>query len=277
VADATLRLGEPFSGAYEIRNHHLTVGARVAGALAERFGDAGLPPGTVQLSFSGSAGQSFGAFGLRGMRFTLEGEANDYVGKGLNGAEITVRPFRNARYRGASHLNMILGNTVLYGATDGLLCAAGQAGDRFAVRNSGACAVVEGVGNHACEYMTGGIVTVLGRAGRNFGAGMSNGVAYVFDESETFAGRLNHEMVLLADLDGEDTHLVRQLLTLHITRTGSARARWILDDWEHQHGRWRKVKPRGAAEHVARIRETWMSRIDALTQEAVPAQSGASR
>lgn len=264
---ASLRNGESFSGSYDIRNHHLTVGARVAGALAERFGDAGLPPGTVQLAFHGSAGQSFGAFGLRGMRFTLEGEANDYVGKGLNGAEITVRPFRNARYRGASHLNMILGNTVLYGATDGLLCAAGQAGDRFAVRNSGACAVVEGVGNHACEYMTGGIVTVLGRAGRNFGAGMSNGVAYVFDESETFASRLNHEMVLMADLDADDTQLVTQLLRLHITRTGSARARWILEDWEHQHGRFRKVKPRGATEHVTRIRDRWMQRIGELATE----------
>jgi glutamate synthase domain-containing protein 2/glutamate synthase domain-containing protein 3 len=266
-----LAAGAPFRGSYDIRNHHLTVGARVSGALAERFGDAGLPPGTVHLAFQGSAGQSFGAFGMRGMRFELEGEANDYVGKGLNGAEITVRPFRNARYRGASHLNMILGNTVLYGATDGVLCAAGQAGDRFAVRNSGACAVVEGVGNHACEYMTGGVVTVLGRAGRNFGAGMSNGVAYVFDESETFASRLNHEMVLLAELDGDDTLLVTQLLRLHIARTGSARARWILDDWEHQHGRWRKVKPRGAGEHVARVRETWLARIAALSGEhAVP-------
>lgn len=256
--------GASFRGSYDIRNHHLTVGARVSGALAERFGDAGLPPGTVHLAFQGSAGQSFGAFGIRGMRFELEGEANDYVGKGLNGAEITVRPFRNARYRGASHLNMILGNTVLYGATDGLLCAAGQAGDRFAVRNSGACAVVEGVGNHACEYMTGGVVTVLGRAGRNFGAGMSNGVAYVFDESDTFASRLNHEMVLLADLDGDDTLLVTQLLRLHIVGTGSARARWILNDWEHQHGRWRKVKPRGAGEHVARVRATWLARVAAL-------------
>lgn len=256
--------GASFRGSYDIRNHHLTVGARVSGALAERFGDAGLPPGTVHLAFQGSAGQSFGAFGIRGMRFELEGEANDYVGKGLNGAEITVRPFRNARYRGASHLNMILGNTVLYGATDGLLCAAGQAGDRFAVRNSGACAVVEGVGNHACEYMTGGVVTVLGRAGRNFGAGMSNGVAYVFDESDTFASRLNHEMVLLADLDGDDTLLVTQLLRLHIAGTGSARARWILNDWEHQHGRWRKVKPRGAGEHVARVRATWLARVAAL-------------
>jgi glutamate synthase domain-containing protein 2/glutamate synthase domain-containing protein 1/glutamate synthase domain-containing protein 3 len=270
-ASATLSSGAPFQGRYDVRNHNLAVGARVAGALAERFGDAGLPVGTLQLDFAGSAGQSFGAFALRGMRLTLEGEANDYVGKGLNGAEITVRPFRNARYRGASHLNMIIGNTVLYGATDGLLCAAGQAGDRFAVRNSGACAIVEGVGNHACEYMTGGIVTVLGRAGRNFGAGMSNGLAYVFDESETFAGRLNHEMVLLADLDADDTSLVKQLLQLQIARTGSARARWILDDWEHQHSRWRKVKPRGAAEHVSRIREAWAPRLAALLEDELGA------
>ncbi|MFN9204595.1 MAG: glutamate synthase large subunit [Gemmatimonas sp.] len=266
VADAAVAIetGTAFCGTYEVRNHHLAVGTRLAGALAERFGDAGLPAGTVHLTFHGSAGQSFGAFALRGMRLDLDGEANDYVGKGLNGAEITVRPFRNARYRGASHLNMILGNTVLYGATDGLLCAAGQAGDRFAVRNSGAAAVVEGVGNHACEYMTGGVVAVLGRAGRNFGAGMSNGLAYVFDENDTFASRLNHEMVLLAELDADDQRLLTQLLTVHQQRTGSARSRWLLDDWEHQHARWRKVKPRGALEHVARIREAWLTRTAKL-------------
>jgi glutamate synthase (NADPH/NADH) large chain/glutamate synthase (ferredoxin) len=270
LADAavTIETGAAFCGSYDVRNHHLAVGTRVAGALAERYGDAGLPAGTMHLTFHGSAGQSFGAFALRGMRLDLEGEANDYVGKGLNGAEITVRPFRNARYRGASHLNMILGNTVLYGATDGLLCAAGQAGDRFAVRNSGAAAVVEGVGNHACEYMTGGVVAVLGRAGRNFGAGMSNGVAYVFDESDTFASRLNHEMVLLAELDADDTLLLTQLLSVHQQRTGSARARWLLDDWEHQHARWRKVKPRGAVEHVARIRDQWIVRSGAALHGA---------
>jgi len=158
---------------------------------------------------------------------------------------------------------MILGNTVLYGATDGILCAAGQAGDRFGVRNSGACAVVEGVGNHACEYMTGGVVAVLGRAGRNFGAGMSNGVAYVFDEADTFASRLNHEMVLLAEPDAEDNTLLYLLLRLHLARTESARARWLLDDWDHQHVHWRKVKPRGAGEHVARIRERWITRLRA--------------
>ncbi|HEX2611193.1 MAG TPA: glutamate synthase-related protein, partial [Gemmatimonadales bacterium] len=187
--------GLPFSGNYQVRNHHLAVGARVAGAIVERRGDAGLTPNSVQLRFIGSAGQSFGAFACRGMHLELEGEANDYVGKGLSGGEIIIRPFRRAGYAHASHQHIILGNTVLYGATGGKLFAAGQAGDRFAVRNSGAIAVIEGAGNHCCEYMTGGIVVVLGRAGRNFAAGMSNGVAYVIDESGTFSGRLNHDMV----------------------------------------------------------------------------------
>ncbi len=262
-AASTVTDGLPFRGEYAIRNHHLTVGARVAGAIAERHGLDGLPDGTLQLAFQGSAGQSFGAFAVRGMQLSLDGEANDYVGKGLSGGEIVVRPFRLARYRGASHLNMILGNTVLYGATDGVLCAAGQAGDRFAVRNSGACAVVEGVGNHACEYMTGGVVAVLGRAGRNFGAGMSNGLAYVFDEGGTFASRLNHEMVLLAEPEAEDNTLLYLLLRLHLARTESPRARWLLDDWDHQHMHWRKVKPRGATEHVSRIRDQWITRLRA--------------
>ena len=263
LADATTALdaGVPFTGRFAIRNHHLTVGARVAGAITKRFGSPGLPDASLTLHFTGSAGQSFGAFGVRGMRLSLEGEANDYVGKGLNGAEIDVRPFHDARYLGAGHLNMIVGNTVLYGATDGMLFAAGQAGDRFGVRNSGACAVVEGVGNHACEYMTGGVVAVLGRAGRNFGAGMSNGVAYVFDESDSFASRVNHDMVLLADFEQDDDALLLLLLRSHVSRTGSARGRQLLDSWESTRTRWRKVKPRGASEPVARIRQHWIERL----------------
>ncbi|MDZ7632063.1 MAG: hypothetical protein U5K74_12140 [Gemmatimonadaceae bacterium] len=234
-------------------------------AIAEPYGDAGLPTGRVKLQFTGSAGQSFGAFAIRGMRLDLEGEANDYVGKGLNGAEISVRPFRNARYVGASHLNMIVGNTVLYGATDGLLLAAGQAGDRFAVRNSGACAVVEGVGNHACEYMTGGVVAVLGRAGRNFGAGMSNGLAYVLDEAGTFASRVNHEMVLLSELDVDDLMLLERLLQIHYDRTGQRAARKvIMDAPDRAFGEWRKVKPRGASEPVALIRQAWIQKLQGL-------------
>src|SRR5881409_3213301 len=181
--------GRAFAGVYDIGNHHLTVGARIAGRIAQRHGNAGLPPGAVRLRFRGSAGQSFAAFALPGMQLELEGEANDYVGKGLSGGEIAIRPFREAAYAGATHRNVILGNTALYGATGGKLFAAGRAGDRFAVRNSGAVAVIEGAGNHCCEYMTAGVVVVLGPVGRNFGAGMSNGTAYVLDEVGNFASQ----------------------------------------------------------------------------------------
>jgi glutamate synthase domain-containing protein 3 len=155
------------------------------------------------------------------MHLELEGEANDYVGKGLSGGEITIRPFRRAAYADVSHQHLVIGNTVLYGATGGRLYAAGQAGDRFAVRNSGAIAVIEGAGNHCCEYMTGGIVAVLGRAGRNFGAGMSNGVAYVLDEAGTFETRLNRDMVDAEALDEEDIAVLRRLVREHEEKTAS--------------------------------------------------------
>jgi len=248
----------PFSGSYQILNHHLAVGARVAGAIAERHGDEGLAPGSVRLRFTGTAGQSFGAFLCRGVHLELEGEANDYVGKGLSGGEITIRPFRRAAYAGASHQHLIIGNTVLYGATGGKLFAAGKAGDRFAVRNSGAVAVIEGAGNHCCEYMTGGIVLVLGRAGRNFAAGMSNGVAYVIDEAGTFASRLNGDMVELGHLEGEDVELLRKLIREHEEKTVSARARNILVRWEEYLPLFKKVVPKGAAALVDVIRARYL-------------------
>ncbi len=251
--------GLPFSGNYPVRNHHLAVGARVAGAIAERVGDEGLPPGSVRLRFTGSAGQSFGAFTCRGMHLELEGEANDYVGKGLSGGEITLRPFRRAAYADASHQHLVLGNTVLYGATGGRLFAAGQAGDRFAVRNSGAVAVIEGAGNHCCEYMTGGIVAVLGRAGRNFGAGMSNGVAYVLDEAGTFEGRVNRDLVDLTELDDDDAALLLRLVREHEEKTASPRARTILVQWEEYLPLFRKVAPRGAEGLVAATRQAYLA------------------
>ncbi|HEV7364584.1 MAG TPA: glutamate synthase large subunit [Gemmatimonadales bacterium] len=253
----------PFSGNYQILNHHLAVGARVAGAIAERNGDAGLPPGSVRLRFRGTAGQSFGAFLCRGVHLELEGEANDYVGKGLSGGEITIRPFRQASYAHASHQHLIIGNTVLYGATAGKLFAAGQAGDRFAVRNSGAVAVIEGAGNHCCEYMTGGIVVVLGRAGRNFGAGMSNGLAYVLDENGSFAGRLNGDMVELSGLDAEDVELLRKLIHEHEEKTVSARARNLVVRWDEYLPQFRKVVPKGAAGLVEVIRARYMESAQA--------------
>ncbi|HET9038738.1 MAG TPA: glutamate synthase large subunit, partial [Gemmatimonadales bacterium] len=242
-----LESGLPFSGNFPIYNHHLAVGARVAGAIAERHGDAGLPMGSVRLRFTGSAGQSFGAFTCRGMQLELEGEANDYVGKGLSGGELVIRPFRRAAYADASHQHLIIGNTILYGATAGKLFAAGQAGDRFAVRNSGAVAVIEGAGNHCCEYMTGGIVVVLGRAGRNFGAGMSNGVAYVIDEAGTFESRVNKDMVELSALDDTDLALLQRLIREHEEKTASPRARRILVQWEQFVPLFRKVAAKDSA------------------------------
>jgi len=250
--------GLPFAGNYEIRNHHLAVGARVAGVVAARCGDAGLPEGRIRLRFSGAAGQSFGAFLTPGMHLDLEGEANDYVGKGLSGGEITIRPYRKAAYADATHQNLIIGNTVLYGATGGKLFAARQAGDRFAVRNSGAIAVVEGAGNHCCEYMTSGIVVVLGRAGRNLGAGMSNGIAYILDEPGTLNERVNVDMVDIVDLDADDEELLRRLVREHEEKTTSPRARTILVEWERFGPLFRKVAPKGAAGYMAATRIAYL-------------------
>jgi glutamate synthase domain-containing protein 2/glutamate synthase domain-containing protein 3 len=238
--------GLPFSGFYDIRNHHLAVGARVAGAIATRHGDTGLPDGHVHLRFRGSAGQSFGAFATHGMHLDLEGEANDYVGKGLSGGEISIRPFRQAAYANATQENTILGNTCLYGATAGRLFAAGQAASRFAVRNSGATAVIEGAGNHCCEYMTGGMVVVLGPVGRNFAAGMSNGVAYVHDETGDFAGRVNTDMVRVDQCTTEDEVMLLGLIHEHQEQTGSARARQLIERWSDFRSCFKKVVPNTA-------------------------------
>ncbi|HEX9217380.1 MAG TPA: glutamate synthase large subunit, partial [Gemmatimonadales bacterium] len=214
-----------------IGNHHLTVGARIAGEIARVHGGSGGGPGTpLRLRFRGSAGQSFGAFTLPGMHLHLEGEANDHVGKGLCGGEVVIRPFRDAAYGSGSHV--LLGNTALYGATSGHLFAAGGVGDRFAVRNSGAVAVIEGAGDHCCEYMTGGVVVVLGPVGRNFAAGMSNGIAYVLDERRTLESRCNLEMVAVSDLNSMDERVLRKLIQQHFHKTGSARARALLAQWD---------------------------------------------
>jgi len=234
--------GAPFAGSYRIGNHHLTVGARIAGHIARRSGRSG-PAAPVRLRFTGSAGQSFGAFALPRMQLRLEGEANDHVGKGLCGGDIVIRPFRTAAYAdGRPHV--ILGNTALYGATSGRLFAAGSAGDRFAVRNSGAVAVIEGAGDHCCEYMTGGVVVVLGPVGRNLGAGMSNGVAYVLDEGKTpLAARCNADMVVVTDLEAADERRLQTLIRQHYQKTGSRRARTILSGWAVYRAFFKKVSP----------------------------------
>jgi glutamate synthase (ferredoxin) len=230
------------------------VGARIAGEIVRRYGDAGLPGTEIELRFVGSAGQSFGAFCVPGMRMILFGDANDYVGKGMHGGEIIVRPPEGASY--AWHENVIMGNTVLYGATGGRLFAAGRAGERFAVRNSGAMAVVEGVGDHGCEYMTGGVILVLGEVGRNFAAGMTGGLAFVFDERGCLPRRYNPELVCLVPLGDADEELVCLLLREHARATSSPRAQELLERWGEWKGFFWKVLPFGVDGRIeAAIRE----------------------
>ncbi|HET9001254.1 MAG TPA: glutamate synthase large subunit [bacterium] len=237
--------GRPVDRAFPIRNVDRTVGARIAGAIARKCGNAGLPDGTITLRFAGSAGQSFGAWCVGGMRLHLVGETNDYAGKGMTGGEIVITPPEPLVW--TSYRHVIAGNTVLYGATGGRFFAAGRAGERFAVRNSGAVAVVEGVGDHGCEYMTGGTVVVLGETGRNFGAGMTGGTAYVLDESEGFERRFNPTLVTLHPVDDPaDAARLRDLVTAHVETTGSTRAREILEDWDRWIPLFRKVVPRAA-------------------------------
>ena len=229
-AAAAIEKGTRFQASRNIRNRDRSIGARLAGEFTRRWGPRGLEPGTVELRFTGAAGQSFGAFCSRGLRLVLDGEANDYVGKGLCGGELVLRPTGAARF--ASHRNVILGNVALYGATGGRLFAAGCAGERFAVRNSGAVAVVEGVGDHGCEYMTGGCVVVLGETGVNFAAGMTGGVAYVFDENDSFPARVNQGVVALTRPSDDDLDEVRWLVEEYAHLTGSRRAVGVLTRWE---------------------------------------------
>ncbi len=228
---------------YPIRNTNRTIGARAAGEIALRHGNRGLQDVTAEFRFTGSAGQSFGAFLVEGLRLVLEGEANDYVGKGMGGGEIVIRPPKGSGF--SSHENVILGNAVLYGATNGRLFAAGRAGERFCVRNSGATAVIEGTGDHACEYMTGGVAVILGETGRNFGAGMTNGVAFVYDPVNRFEHRYNNELVGIERIiEPEDSQLLHQLVSLQAEKTGSLRAREILDTWSESLLHFWKVSPR---------------------------------
>jgi glutamate synthase (ferredoxin) len=223
-----------------IVNTDRSVGARLAGELAARHGNTGFG-GQLDLTFEGAAGQSFGAFVLQGMNVRLVGEANDYVGKGINGGRITVVPPAGGHDPGSQ---VILGNTCLYGATGGELFALGRAGERFAVRNSGARTVVEGAGDHCCEYMTGGVVVVLGSTGRNLAAGMTGGVAFLLDEDGRLAERVNPEIVALCALTTpEQEALLKPLLEAHLEATGSAKAAAILADWPTWKGRFRLLVP----------------------------------
>jgi glutamate synthase (ferredoxin) len=242
AADA-LERRSPVEIALPIRNTNRTVGTLLGYEVTSRYGGAGLPDDTIRIRFTGSAGQSFGAFLPRGITLTLEGDANDYWGKGLSGGKLIVYPPASSRF--VAEENVIIGNVTLYGATGGEAYVRGLAGERFAVRNSGVHAVVEGVGDHGCEYMTGGRVLVLGKTGRNFAAGMSGGIAYVLDIEGDFARRCNQEMVELEALvDLDDIGMVWQMLQRHAAYTRSDRALRFLAAWPFVHRRFVKVMPR---------------------------------
>ena len=234
---------KPVEFSLPIRNVNRTVGTLLGYEITSRHGSEGLPDDTIRLHFAGSAGQSFGAFLPRGVTFTLEGDANDYWGKGLSGGTLSVFPPRPSTF--VPEDNIIIGNVALYGATGGEAYVRGLAGERFAVRNSGARAVVEGVGDHGCEYMTGGRVVVLGGTGRNFAAGMSGGVAYVLDRAGDFRRRCNLGMVDLEPLaEAEEIGLVRDMIARHVAHTESAYAARILADWATLQPKFVKVMPR---------------------------------
>jgi glutamate synthase (NADPH/NADH) large chain len=267
-----------------IRNVDRSTGAMLSGEVAKRYRHKGLKDDTISVRLTGTAGQSFGAFLARGVTFELIGDGNDYVGKGLSGGRLVIRPAEDARI--VAEESIIVGNTVLYGATEGECYIRGVAGERFAVRNSGAAAVVEGVGDHGCEYMTGGIVVVIGKTGRNFAAGMSGGVAYVLDEEGDFADRCNMAMVELepvpeeddmmekllhhggdidhkgrvdvsGDMTSHDEERLYQMIANHLHYTGSTRAKAILDNWTDYRPKFRKIMPveyRRALQEMERLR-----------------------
>ena len=242
LARPALEKAEPVEIELPIRNSNRVVASMLSGEVAKRYGEDGLPEDTIRINFKGSAGQSFGAFLAKGISLTLEGDSNDYFSKGISGGRIAVYPPEGSAF--VPEENIIVGNVVLYGATGGRVFIRGIAGERFAVRNSGAHAVVEGVGDHGCEYMTGGRVVVLGPTGRNFAAGMSGGVAYVLDEDRVFRSRCNLDMVALEPVVGEeDRDLLRGLVQEHLDLTGSSNARRVLEAWDEMLPRFVKVYP----------------------------------
>ena len=258
-----------------IRNVHRSVGTMLSGEVARRYGNGGLPDDTIQFDFQGSAGQSFGAFLAHGVTLELEGDANDYVGKGLSGGRLIVYPPHESKFE--PEKNIIIGNVALYGATGGEAFFNGVAGERFAVRNSGATAVVEGVGDHGCEYMTRGTAVVLGKCGRNFAAGMSGGIAYVLDDLGDFAEkRCNRTNVDLDPLDDQDLQTVHALVEKHVVLTGSARGKHVLENWADLSGKFIKIFPHDLKRVLGIPRSTAVSAA-VYAKEATPVAVGASR
>jgi len=242
AARPALESKEPVYSEFEVKNTNRSIGTMLSNEVSKIYKGQGLPQDTINFKFKGSAGQSFGAFATKGISLQLEGEGNDYVGKGLSGARLSIYPFPEVKY--VPEQNIIIGNVALYGATSGELFVRGQAGERFAVRNSGATAVVEGLGDHGCEYMTGGEVLVIGDTGSNFAAGMSGGVAWVYDVKGEFAGKCNKEMVDLDPLDEQDELRINHLLKMHVQLTDSNIAKFLLSDWATQSAHFIKVFPK---------------------------------
>jgi glutamate synthase (NADPH/NADH) large chain len=241
VAEQAIAKQSDVFAAFDIKNTDRTVGTIVSNEITKIYKSKGLAKESIHFKFTGTAGQSFGAFNTKGLKLELEGDANDYFGKGLSGATLIVYPSANANF--IAENNSIIGNVALYGATSGEAFIRGKAGERFAVRNSGASVVTEGVGDHGCEYMTGGIAVILGDTGRNFAAGMSGGIAYVYDVKNEFANKCNMEMVELDPVDESDAVVLNQLITKHANFTKSAVAQFILADFDNQLKNFIKVFP----------------------------------
>ena len=255
--------------ALPIRNVNRSVGTRLGFELTKRHGEDGLPADTISVNLHGSAGNSFGAFMPAGITLRLTGDANDYVGKGLSGGRVIVRPPDDLGC--VAEENVIGGNVVAYGATGGELFIRGRVGERFCVRNSGAVAVVEGVGDHGCEYMTGGVAVVLGPTGRNFAAGMSGGVAYVYDPNRRFADRVNAEMVDLDPLDDGEEQRLAELIDRHVEETGSDVGIRLLADWDKARTSFVKVMPRDykrVLEAAAEARAAGTDELEAIMASA---------
>ena len=263
-AHALLDHGEKMQLTYTVRNTMRAIGARMSSRIVRKYGMTGLPPGHLTLRLRGSCGQSLGAFAVQGIKIEVFGDANDYVGKGLSGATITLRPMTSVSF--VARDNTIIGNTVLYGATAGKLFAAGQAGERFAVRNSGAVAVVEGCGSNGCEYMTGGIVVILGRVGDNFAAGMTGGMAFVYDADGLFTQHLNADSVEYQRVETAHwQNVLREMIEEHRTETGSAFAGELLAQWDVELPRFWQVVPK---EMVSRLPQP----LTIARREAIPAE-----
>jgi glutamate synthase (NADPH/NADH) large chain len=260
AAQPALQNGQKVFSSYKIKNTDRTVGTIVSNEISKIYQSKGLPEDSIHFKFTGTAGQSFGAFNTNGVTLELEGDANDHFGKGLSGAKLIVYPSAQASF--IPEDNIIIGNVAFYGATSGTAYIRGKAGERFGVRNSGVHAVVEGVGDHGCEYMTGGRVVVLGDTGRNFAAGMSGGIAYIYDVKGSFSTLCNKEMVDLDAVTEEDYSELKEMIYNHLKYTNSTVARFVLDDFENQLKNFIKVFPKDYKKALADAKHKQVQRVE---------------